>query len=248
MAVRSGGQAPYPPPQAVVDLIRAYRNRNLPTPFTAEVLARTGVSASLVPRTLQALRLLDLVDEGGNPTEEFQALRRVAEAEYPARLAAIVRAAYADVFQYFDPAHDDVAKARDQFRHYEPLGQLNRIVRFFLGLCVEAGLIPAERAAVSTPERDRTPRTPRPKKPDTGNRPASVSHTANVRNVEDDGFIPKPLLGLLAGMPTAEEGWSQAKRDRFVETFKAVLDFCIPVLSQEQIEAREKALLDELLS
>ena len=76
MAVTTASAAPYAPPSAVLEVITRYRNRGLSTPITAEVLARAGVSESLVPRTLQALQILDLVDDKGMPTDTLEGFEK----------------------------------------------------------------------------------------------------------------------------------------------------------------------------
>jgi hypothetical protein len=139
--IESGGTAPYAPAPAVVGVIRAYRERPVPSPIDTTVIERLGVAGTIAPRTLQALKLLDLVDESGHPTPALQDLRKAGTDEYHARLAEIVRAAYAEVFTYTDPATDEVQKITDQFRGYEPVSMRDRMVRLFLGLCEEAEII-----------------------------------------------------------------------------------------------------------
>jgi hypothetical protein len=139
--ISSGGTAPYAPTKAVLNVIHAWRDRPVPTPITADVIEKIGVPASLVPRTLQTFRLLDLLDKAGNPTPAMQDLRKAGGDEYKARLAEIVRGAYAEVLIYRDPAVDSADKIEDAFRSFEPVGMRDRMVRLFLGLCKEAGII-----------------------------------------------------------------------------------------------------------
>lgn len=139
--IEAGGNAPYAPTSAVTSFIDAYRNRPLPTPIDTAVLSRVGIADTIVPRTLQALKLLDLLDAQGNPTTALQDLRKAGSDEFRVRLAEIIRAAYADVFTYSDPATDDAARIEDAFRSYEPVSMRPRMVRLFLGLCQEAGII-----------------------------------------------------------------------------------------------------------
>jgi hypothetical protein len=233
MAVRSGGQAPYAPPQTVFALIQAFRNRPLPTPFTREVYVRAGVPESLVTRTSQTFRLLDLVDEAGNPTPEFEGLRRVGSSEFPQRLEAIVRAAYADAFQFVDPAKDSLEKVRDVFRHYEPLGQLTRIVTLFMALCEAAGIVPegtrkqAPKATAARPNGKARSGAGR----GATNAPRAVGGRA-ARSDDEPGWaldIPPLIRGMLASLPSAEKGWTQVERDKFTKMFGSVLDFAIPI-------------------
>ena len=43
--------------------------------------------------------------------------------------------------------------------------------------------------------------------------------------------LPPALAGLLESLPDASEGWSRDDRQKFLTTFQAVLDFCIPVVA-----------------
>src|SRR5437660_1056747 len=108
--------APYAPKKAVLSVVRRYRDTGLTEPLTFTGLESVGIPASTTSRTLQTLRFLGLVDEGGNLTEAAKRLKRATTAEYPDVLAEIVRAAYLNVFTIVDPAkHDDIAIA-DAFR------------------------------------------------------------------------------------------------------------------------------------
>lgn len=226
MSVTETNPAPYAPPSAVLGIIKRYRDRGLQTPFGKDVLERAGVTSSLAARTLQALESLDLVDSSGNPTEAFKALQKAPQTEFKGLLASIVRSAYEEVFQFADPAQDEVTKVRDAFRVYVPRGQQSRMVTLFLGLCAEAGII------AELPTRP----GPKPGVPQKRRVSAAVGHAgtkgkakgAGGKSVKFPGGLPEPIVGLLAALPSS--GWNQNQRDRFVKTFEAVLDFCIPIV------------------
>lgn len=141
MAVVKEGQAPYAPAPAVLAVLDGYRTKHPQTPFTTDNLQLFGVSNSLAPRTLQALELLDLVDGSGEPTEAMQALREADGEDFPARLGDVVRAAYAEVFRYQDPATEPPERLRGVFRFYRPPSMQDRMLRLFYGLCQAAGIV-----------------------------------------------------------------------------------------------------------
>jgi hypothetical protein len=237
MAVRSGGQAPYAPPQTVLSLISQYRNRALPTPFTKDVLTRAGVPDSLVARTLQTFRLLDLINEEGNPTPELEGLRRAGESELPQRIEAVIRTAYADVLQFVDPATEPAERVRDVFRHYEPLGQLTRIVTLFLGLCAAAGMIPEQaRRAPATTTGGRTPRLA--KKAARGQSNRSGEDRADTPPAHSKA-LPPIIDGALATLPRNGDGWTKADRKRWFDVFTTVVDFSIPIREEEEEESTD---------
>jgi hypothetical protein len=149
MTIVREGQAPYPPIEALMAVIDGYRTKHPHTPFTAENIQPLGVAPSIAQRTHQGLRLLDLIDEDGEPTAAMDVLREATAAEFPARLAEVVRAAYAEVFAYKDPATDSPEDMAEIFRFYRPPSQHARMIRFFYGICERAGII-ENRPAIET--------------------------------------------------------------------------------------------------
>jgi hypothetical protein len=226
MPVTADRPGPYAPPTAIIEVVERNRTKGIPNPITSEVLERAGVSPSLIPRTLQALQTLDLINDNGSHTDVLEGLRRAPEGEYKQRLVQWLDAAYADARQFVDPATD--GDVRDAFRHYNPFGQQPRMVTLFLGLYEYAGVIEKKAAAARTPAtsprkqplaRSTVIRTPvKPKDQIERNDP--IVHRV--------GNLPSALSGLLADLPTLADGWTRAERDRFVATFNAVLDFCYP--------------------
>lgn len=228
MPLQPNGLAPYAPPATVLSIIDRARDRGLPAPVTNEVLMRAQVTESLVPRVLNSLQLLELINEDGTWTENLETLRRAPANEIQTRLTEIIRSVYADVFQYIDPAKADRTAVRDAFRSYTPHGQQDRMVILFMGLCRRAGIVPE--GATRTISRDARPiRKPAPQNPVIRNKP----NTAR----QEQSNLPAPLAGLLATLPQA--GWTKNDRDRFMGAFTAMLDYCIPVRSQAEIDKEE---------
>jgi hypothetical protein len=132
--------APYAPTKAVLGVIERFRERGLPDPLTNAGLEQIGIQASNAPRTLQALRFLGLVDEGGNRLQAFDDLRMAKTDEYPDQLALILRVAYLPIFGITDPAVDTEIQISDAFRGFEPASQRVKMVSLFMGLCRAAGI------------------------------------------------------------------------------------------------------------
>jgi hypothetical protein len=226
MPVTPDQPAPYAPASAIVELVERHRNKGLPTPVDADVLARAGISSSLIPRTLQALQTLDLIDSEGKPSQILEGIRLAAEADYVPRLGEWLAHAYGDALQFVDPANDDETRIRDAFRNYKPVGQQSRMVTLFIGLFKAAGIAPVKAQTgagrkVSVVTRRMAPRQPPPPKADVG-RPGKPL-AANF-----DGALPPAIAGLLASLPTNGEGWTKAERDAFMTTLGVVVDFCFP--------------------
>jgi len=236
MPVTANAPAPYAPPSAIMEVINRYRG-GLPAPINAEVLGRAGISDSLIPRTLQALQTLDLINEDGSPTPTLEGLRRCPEPEFQQRLTDWLNVAYADVRNFVDPATADEVAIRDAFRPFDPVGQQPRMVTLFTGLYAAAGVRPQKNATPRAPRAvsARAPRTAVPRGWEAVVKPPKAD---GRKHITTPG-IPDPLAGMLARLPDPERGWTQADRDKFLNTFGTVLDFCFPIVTQDALDKKE---------
>lgn len=238
MAVTAEQSAPYASSGVMLGLLERNREKGLPNPMTNEQLQRLGVSDSLLPRTMQALRTLDLIGEDGRHTGILENLRRAPEAEYQAQMAAWLMAAYEHALDVVDPATSDEVTIRDAFRHYSPISMQPRMVTLFISLFEAAGVRPLA-GLKATPKKaspaNATPRLVRA----VGRSIAAKSHADRVPPPVA-GLHPA-LAGLLASLPSGAQGWTQADRDRFMTAFGFVLDFAHPpgVVAQSQPDTAE---------
>ncbi len=234
MPVTTDKPAPYTPTATVIDVMSRCRDRGLPTPVSLETLGRIGVPDSLASRTLQALVALDLIDDKGALTPTFENLRLAPEAEYKKRQEDWLKSAYADIFAYVDLLKDDETRIRDAFRSYQPVGQQARMVSLFMGLCANAGMLPDKPAAPRSaprPQVNPRPRTSTPIRVGILKSPVSPGSLRKYQAPHPSTSLPPALSGLLESLPDASNGWTVTERDKFMTTFKAVLDFCIPVVT-----------------
>src|SRR6266545_516230 len=198
MPIQPDGEAPYNSAPATVAIIERFRAGTLQTPVTLYVLRRAGVHESLVRRTLKALRLLELIDENGHPTEQFKVLAKVRPDEYKDAFAGYLRSVYKDVFTYTDPSDGDLDAIRNAFWGYKPPGQRETMVRLFLGLCAYAGLIPEQKQERPAP-------TPPPS-------PAPL-----------DGIDPA-LVAWFQKIPPTGTPWSKEDKERWFTALRAMVD------------------------
>lgn len=231
MAVTVERPGPYTSPKVVVDLVQRHRSRGLPNPIDADTLSRVGVSESLIPRTLQSLFALDLIEENGRITETFEGLRLAPEAEFQGKVREWLDAAYADVLQFADPATDGETAVRDAFRSYKPVGQQDRMVSLFIRLY--------EMAGVGTAKSDDPKPRPRPTMAVARMRDApkstkpsalqvALSSGSRVPAPAREAAIPPAILGLLQSLPLDGKGWSAERQEGFLTAFAGVVKFCFP--------------------
>jgi len=232
MAVTTNTSGPYTAPAAVIQILNRYRERGLATPITLDVLLRAGISTALAPRTLQSLVVLDLIDDKGQPSQVFQKMREVPEADYKKVMAEWLKGAYAEVFSFVDPAVDDAVRIRDAFRSYQPHGQIDRMVTLFMGLCTEAGITPEGKKSEPRPTARRAAARPAQQQQPRSRTPAPAGSSGS--NVNQPG-LPPALSGILQMIPPGDTGWTKDVRDKFMTTFGAVLDFVVPIKTPDQI-------------
>lgn len=226
MAVTTDQPAPYAPASAILDLIERHRNRGLPPVVDADVLARAGVSDSLIPRTLQSMKTLDLLTDDGRPSEVFEGIRLAPSAEYQQRLTEWLNAAYSDALTFIDPATDDEVAIRDAFRKYIPTGQQGRMVTLFMGLFTAAGVMPARQKQAGSPKAASA--APRQKATTIRRAPAKSAVVQQQARPHTAG-LPPALSGLLATLPAEGGYWTKERRDQFLATFGAVLDYSFKI-------------------
>src|SRR6266508_4428752 len=233
MPLQHDGQAPYGTLAPVVQVIERFRDRGLQTPFTTDVLAKAGVSDSLVGRTLLTLKLLDLVEDDGNPSP---ALRDYAKA----RFAEMVRGTYAPIFSFVDPATDSPTRIRDAFRSYEPRAQQDRMVSLFLGLCEYAGIIsevPKRTPGPKTARAGQTKtRTTKPPQGRTGSKHQPEHGSGGRGEVQVPDQLPDAIQGVVRELAVVGPTWTKDRRDAFMKVWEAVVDFSYPVREPEEFE------------
>jgi len=243
MSVTVNSPAPYTSPSAILDLIDRYRTRGLPSPVNKDVLTRSGISDSLVPRTIQALQSLDLIDVDGAPTEQFEALRLCPESEFQGKMAEWLQATYSDIFTYVDPSTDGETAVRDAFRSYNPVGQQPRMTTLFLGLCQAAGLYTST-SKESKPRRRRKEASPSAKSPPA--KKVEVRQDTQSPIITNTG-VPHAIQGLVASLPREGQSWTKEKRTQFITTLGAVLDFVYPISESETANSRDGELSDGVI-
>lgn len=222
------GFMPYAPAKPVLDVIRRLRERGLPELLTRQELHRLGAAEGNSDRILRALQFLRLLDDSARRTNLFDRIGKASTAEYPSVLAEVVRAAYAPILAIVDPSVDTDIAVNDAFRHYEPAGQRNNMVRLFRALCQEAGLMPSAPAE----------RRPRQRREGPASAQASRRISPAVARQRPAGEVEESpgsdfsgpdyrLLSALIQQLPREGKWTTEKRNRWLQAFTANIDLLI---------------------
>lgn len=229
--LKIGDKAPYAPGGVLVDLIRRHRNQGLPRPVDAGLLGRLGVSESLVPRSLAALRQLEFIDDDGNATEIFDSFKLGSETEYKERLGRHLREVYGEVFDVIgDLAAASPEQIETAFRGFDPHGQRPRMVVLFLSLCQEAGLVEDVVRARSSSMSRRSPNSQ--KKPDALRSPRKPPQGEPSEQVHPDSPAPRlpvsdvdPLIAAyVAKLPPAGSVWPTTAREKYLAALSGIFD------------------------
>ncbi|MBT1605309.1 DUF5343 domain-containing protein [Curtobacterium flaccumfaciens] len=141
------GTAPYAPASSVLDVIMARRKDPTLRYFDNEALEKLGIRESLVPRTAQALRLLDLLTDDGFVTPTFEGLISAPPGDLPRALEKLIRRAYKPIFEDLDPTVASTNALEQAFALFQPPGQRSRMVSMFQGLMRAADMTSGDDSA-----------------------------------------------------------------------------------------------------
>ncbi len=233
MSLQPNGPAPYTTVSAFTTVIDWFRDKGGSGTIDAETVVRAGVSESLGRRTIQSLRLLDLIDGQGQPTAQFKDFAQIrGEDEYKSRLQEWLRAEYAEVLQFCDPSTDSYDRIVEAFRGYEPAGQRRGMASLMIGLWKHSGL--PTTTASSTGQSEPRRSSPRPARQKPAVR-TPARRTAERQGQDGGGGglttdgLPPGLVGLLHQIPRDGRPWTVETRENFIQAFTAVLNFSVPI-------------------
>ncbi len=162
---RSARTPPYTSYRTFRTFIEDLREHGVPSRVDRSVLARfSGVVGA---QLTHALRFLDLIEEGGRPTERLRELVKAQDAgRWPEALGERLRATYAPIFaidlESATPSHFNEA-----FRKAFPAADavVQKCVTFFLYAAIDAGVTISGRVMKGRKPRSLTPRRKRPPAP-----------------------------------------------------------------------------------
>ena len=247
-------QGPYAPPTNVLTLIQKQRSIGLAEVLNNPLLLRLGMPEGNLPRIVQAMKFLGLIDDDGRQTDMFQRIRRASTEDYPGLLAQVLKSAYEPIFSIVDPATATDIQLSDAFRKYEPQGQRTRMVTLFLGLCREAELVTEGPVVRKSPPRKLQAKQSvtksvtngsNQKKTGSGDEGHEAAKSSGNRGDCSSGISVNHqyqlLLALLNALP-AEGQWTQQRRDKWLQAFSANVDLLVEVADTEEHKEPQQQL------
>lgn len=132
----------------------------MPKKVDADLLQDYGISRGNVFALLSTLKFLNLIDDKGEPTADFDSLQTMGE-EYQGNMEQIVRKAYADLFSKFDLTKDSRENIRNYFARNYSASQAGKATTLFYGLCSKAGIATIEEKALRIPKDRVVPEKPK---------------------------------------------------------------------------------------
>jgi len=227
MSIETEKKAPYTTTAALIVVMDWFRDRTPTGAIDADTVIRAGVPESLATRTIRSLILLGLLNESREPAQQWMDMASIrGDDEYKTRLQNWLREVYSGILVYCDPSKDSDERISEAFRGYEPKGQRSAMASLFIGLWKYAGLESPNAGVVSN-----SPVVKKKKSPISGGRPGQSTTpkpNKNSPSTEMDD-VPPGLVGLLRQIPGDGKPWTEKTRDAFVEAFKAVLNFTVPI-------------------
>lgn len=240
--------APYAPVQNILLLIHRLRERGLPEVLDHRRIVELGLPEESSSRIRKALRFLDFTDSEGKQTPTFQRLGRATDDEYPELLKAILENAYTAVFQSLG----DVAAAQERdyqnaFRYYNPQGQRPSMIRLFMALCQEAGMLPE--GAVTRVSKTKPTQKPQSSRAVVKRKEDQSAADTNTRRPVNRGFSDDPLppsdknasdgsvkyqlMQVLLKQLPADGIWTQKRHDQWLKAVETSIDLLVEIAEPE---------------
>ncbi|MCA9826515.1 MAG: DUF5343 domain-containing protein [Dehalococcoidia bacterium] len=224
---------PYASPGNIRDVLKRYRQVNLPAVVTATDLAIAGVPENVSHRVAFALRFLGMVNENNEPTPEWRSLCAATEEDYSLQLSAMVKKAYAEVFERVNPETDSQDVIRQAFQPYTPKSQIGRMVTFFLTMCNEAGMVtldapkkrPTKRQSQNTRSSSSPPRAENKPSGNNGTPAPTPPATPTPTSLQPDYSVIAAIMGRLP----ANHRWTASQRERWLAAVGAAVDLVVEV-------------------
>lgn len=209
------GYRPYATPTALVQVIRGWRQRNLPDSVTPQYIQSAfGISAAMASRVLKGLLFLGFVGGYGQPEAKLESLvRSASDGEFQRHLRTAIEIAYRDILKAAHPSQSAFHQIVAAFRPYEPASQHYRMAVLLIGLCREAG--------IAVQQEIRLPRQ-QPRERATN----SSDNTSEAEVLDSAPAQRSPALwGLIRDLPDPGSVFPLDKRGAWLESMRAALAY-----------------------
>lgn len=201
------------------------------TPPVIDKSVLSNMSGSGRSALMSALRYLQLVDGEDVVQDSLRNLVKAYKTDtWKAVLYDTLKGPYNEIVKDLDLKTGTDAQLQKAFKingGVEGHMQINAI-RFYLSFLKEAGIPYSPHFGM---------RRATPKSATRKIKPHRTSGKMKPPPLNDDGALsglPAPIIGLLKTLPAINTGWTKDRRELFLTTFGAVMDFCYPIVEAEQ--------------
>lgn len=242
---KPGTSAKTPPPyfafKTLLNTMEDMRKRAIPNRIDRTFLS--GMSGAGQTQFIAGLRSLGLIDAAGTVSDRFKEMVNASPEDRQRLMGEILQERYPEAVE-LGKTNATTGELVDVFRKYGVQGDTARkAIAFYLQAAKYAGNVPLS-TLFQTPKVTATGKKRKARSNGgSGNGDRTPDDKPDRFVSTFDGLHPA-LAGIISDLPTHGRGWTAERRTGFMATFKAVVEYTIPIVDEEP-EPDEDEVSDE---
>lgn len=221
---------PYFAFRTLINTLDQMKDKGIPNRIDRTFLV--GMSGTGQTQFIAGLKSLGLIDSTGTVTPVLKELAQAGPADRKRVLGEVLTARYPEAVE-LGKTNATTGELVEVFREYGATGDTARKgIAFYLQAAAYAGDIPLS-PHFQTPKVSSSGGTRRKRQ----SQQQQPSGQTDEQNDPSDGIrqptLHPALAGVLSELPPQGHGWTKERRDAFMTTFSAVVNFTIPVVERD---------------